>query len=494
MTLQFSDEEKLWGRISVESKEIKKIQINTPQYLYSEGQTNLLVPIKGISNVGPYDFNTTNFSLKRKFDAIKIIPFVPVGAQKVRESLSKLIEYLTNGYYEQRGSYDANFRGLKQEFRLTDVSVYPEIIEYGPGSLSSVLEKIELDVEQLRSQKIIPIAIVGGPSHKSIKENREIYSEVKFEFIKRDLPSQFASLYESDDSKLGILPAVSGTSLYGYSVWNFAVNIYGKCGGIPWTILQSKNSQGDSLVDLTIGIRFVGKYSGDGKGYYIGQAVIFDHYGKFIGSFASEPFDITSHELKSSGMVVPQNIMKKILKDAIELANTHPVVGGFFSSKDSLNIAIHRQSLFHNEEIKGIELAISEQQKYSSIRYALVGISPEPYVMMIPEISTSKPGECVVLSKNTALIYTARPGPGQPVSNPILIVAQNLNDPKNPFSGISAVCRHIVDFTGMHWQTAIPNTVQLPSTLQFAANIGKNYSHGIYPKKNSWLWFTTWFL
>lgn len=498
MTLLLTDEERLWGKISIDRSTIKKIRVDQPKYLYKDGQTSFPWPTKGISEIGPYDYNTGNSLLKRPFEAMKIIPFVPRGVKNVRENLSKLLEYLVSGYFEQRkGAYgraaDAYFQGLKKEFRLTDVSV-DNFIEYSPGNLAEEVNKKDFDIEELRRQKIIPIAVVGGTSHRSYINDRGIYLEVKREFIKRDIPSQFASWYEPQDTKLGILPAVQTATSFGFAVWNFAVSLYGKCGGIPWTVLQSKDTSGNSLIDLTIGIRFSYNHQVGGNGYYIGQATIFDHYGKCIASFTSQPFSIPYYQLKSEGMVVPTEIMKKIILDTIQLVKIHPLVGSLYSKKDSLNLAIHRQSVFHNDEIKGLESAISEQRDYSSIKYALVAISPEPYVMIMPEAAGNQVGECVILSKKTALAYTARPIAGQPISYPLLIMAQNLEDNKNPFSDISSVCQHVIDLTGLHWQTVNSNTVQMPATLHFASEIGKNYSQGISPSQNSWLRSTNWFL
>jgi len=499
MTLLFTNEESLWGRISIEQTSIKKINVAQSRYIYKDGQTSFPRPTVGISENGPYDYNTSNNSLKRPFQAIKILPFVPVGTNNVYENLTKLLEYLISGYYEERKgpygkSYDIVFGGLKKEFRLTDILI-DNYVEYSPGRLSETLDKTDFNVEELRKQKIIPIAIVGGTSHKSYRNDREIYLEVKREFIKRDIPSQFASWYEPEGSnKLGILPATQNGASFGYTLWNFAISIYGKCGGIPWTILQSKNSRGDALVDLTLGMRFSYDHKEAGEGYYIGQATVFDHYGKCIASFTSDMFSIPFHQFKSEGMVVPTNIMNSIVRNSIRITKEHPTVSGLYSKKESLSLAIHRQSLFHNEEIIGIESAISEQKDYSSIRYGLIGISPEPYVMIVPEKTGNQVGECVILSKNTALAYTTRPMIGQPIAYPILIMAQNLGNKENPFSDMSEVCQHVIDLTGLHWQTANSNTVQMPATLQFAAEISKNQSRGIYPTQNSWLKSTNWFL
>lgn len=498
MTLLLTDEERLWGKISIDRSTIKKITTTQPKYLYRDGQTTFPTPSKGISEIGPFDYNTGNSLLRRQFEAIKIIPFIPRSINNVRENLSKLLEYLTAGYFEQRkgayGTYaDIYFQGLKKEFRLADVSV-DDFIEYSPGNLAEIVNKIDFNLDALRSQKIIPLAVVGGTSHRSYRDDRGIYLEVKREFIKRDIPSQFVSWYEPQDAtKLGILPAVKTASSFGFAIWNIAVSMYGKCGGVPWTVLQSKDTSGNSLIDLTIGIRFSYNRQEQGNGYHIGQATIFDHYGKCIASFTSDPFTIPYEKLRSEGMVVPTEIMKKIILDAIRLVKTHPLVGALYSQKPSLNLAIHRQSVFHNEEINGLEAAISEQSGHS-IKYALVAISHEPYVMVMPETNSSQVGECVILNKKTALAYTARPIAGQPISYPLLIMAQNLGDDKNPFSDISEVCQHVIDLTGLHWQTIGFNTVQMPATLHFASEVGKNYSHGIFPSQNSWLRSTNWFL
>lgn len=494
--LRFSDEENLWGKLELKSKYFQYKQISVPKYVFDDNQSSSNFPTQGITNFGPFDYNTSNFDLKRKFDAVKIIPFVPKNNEKVKNSISKLLEYLKSGYFEQRrGPYgrsrDIDFRGFKEEFRLAD-SATEDIIEYDPGNLSQAIAQLGLDIESLLIKRVIPICIIGGSSHRSYNENREIYLEAKREFVKNNLPSQFASWYEPANTKLGILPSIESLSPFGYSLWNFAINLYGKCGGMAWTILQSLS--GEKLIDLTVGLRFVGQYEGEKRGYFVGRATIFDHYGKFLGSFSSDKFGLTNDELKTKGMVVPDEIMKKITHDIFELCTGHHVVGERYSKKDSLNIAIHRQSIFHENEINGIDSAIAEQNHFSDIKYGLVAISNEPYIMMESKVGGNQVGQCMILNNNSAILYTAKPFVGYPVSNPLSIVAQNLGTNACKFSNMEEVCQHVMDLTSLHWQTTNPNSVHYPCSLQFASEIGRNIAQGIAPDQKSWLWNTNWFL
>lgn len=493
--LRFSDEENLWGKLELQSEHFQYKKMMIPKYLFDDNQTSADFPTQGITNFGPYDNNTGSFDLKRKFKAVKIIPFVPRNNEKVKDSLHKLLKYLESGYFEQRtGPYgrsrDIDFRGFKEEFRLDEITI-EDLVEYDPGNLSQAISQIGLDVGSLLAKRVIPICIVGGSSHRSYKQNREIYLEAKREFIKNNMPSQFASWYEPAGTKLGILPSIENQYPFGYSLWNFAINLYGKCGGMAWTILQ--NLSEEKTVDITVGLRFVGQYEGQRQGYFVGRATIFDHYGKFLGSFASDKFSLTSNELKTKGMIVPDNIMKKIINGILEVCTNHPIVGERYSKKDSLNIAIHRQSIFHENEINAINSAISEQNQFSNIKYSLVAISSEPYIMM-ESVGANQVGECMILNNNSAILYTAKPFIGYPVSNPLSIVAQNLGNTECGFSNMNEVCQHVMDLTGLHWQTANPNSVHYPCSLQFASELGRNIAQGIMPNQNSWLWNTNWFL
>jgi hypothetical protein len=490
--------------ITIRKEKLKHILTQETPLIFSDTQSTQesVNPIEGIREYGPYDTNTSDKYLSRKFKGVEFFVFYPKNEDIVYETLNDLISMLRDGYFEKRGIRDVSFRGFKDEFRLREVFIpeADEFIAYIPGNLWEELKSRKNDFIQVFERGNRPIVIVGGTSHRSIIKNREQYLESKFHFTNLDLPCQYASYYEHEmGNGAGMLYNIRHKNRsFGYSLWNFALNIYGKVGGLAWVIRQGLLKAGQ-VIDLSIGIRFV--LSRSQKGFIIGYITILDRFGRLVGVVASPSFK-AQIEKEVAGMVVPKEVMENIMMEVLKKAVSDVRVKEIFAEKETINIAIHRLSIFHSQEIQGIASAIDKwyESERMRIKYALVPIIDRPLTLAFNKLAkywNALRGTAIRLDDKVAILYTAGTKSltnRGALSYPITVIAQNLGEEECPFTSLEEVCNHVYSLTNLHWQTVIPGSVRLPATLEFAQNIAKLASFGIVPKEDSWLWRTLWFV
>jgi hypothetical protein len=490
--------------ITIRKEKLKQIPTLETSLIFSDKQPSqeFIIPIRGIRKYGPYDTNTSDKHLSRKFRGVEFFVFYPKNEDMIYKTLSDLISMLRDGYFERRGSHDTTFEGFESEFKLKEVFIPEanEFIGYTPGNLQKELESRKIDFAQVFERGNRPIVIVGGTSHRSIMKNREQYLESKLQFTNLDLPCQYASYYECETSGAGILYGVRRKDRpFGYSLWNFALNIYGKVGGLAWVIRQDLSKVDSLVIDLNIGIRFVRSRSQ--KGFIIGYVTILDRFGRLIGVISSSPFK-AQIEKGVAGMVVPREVMENIMVEVLKKAVNDVRVKEIFSEKETINIAIHRLSIFHSQEIQGIVSAIDKwyELKKMKIKYALISIIDKPLILVLNKLATywnALRGTTIRLDDKVAILYTTGTtslNDRGVLSYPITVIAQNLGEKKCPFTSLEEVCNYVYSLTNLHWQTVIAGSVRLPATLEFAENIARLSSFGIIPKENSWLWQTLWFV
>jgi len=475
------------GRIRlthIECNNLRAFSVPEPTRLYSPEQpidTNL-PPIMGIRSYGgPYDFLTDDIFLKRDFERIEVWGFYPKGYKEIGSALhTLLVNYLGEAYYGEKD--DEDFYGFKDEFRV-DFIVH-DILEYEKGKLSDYIDSLCSELEKVQLGKSRVIAVVGGPAHRSVRENREYYLEAKRVFTNElNVPCQFASYYTHAEGR-GILYKIARKARgarergLGNAIWNFALDMYGKVGGIAWVVLQRTLS--GKMVDLTIGLRFARAE----KGYYIGCATIIDRFGRLVGVISQPSF---KGEMTAEGMRVPKDIMQHIISTVIDYVKSDERIRGLLFNKNrTINIVVHRLFGFFDEEIEGIETALNSS--VDNYNLGLVALITRPPIWAHnTKTSGIIRGRGYQISKNAALLYTI--SSVDDFTWPIGITVYRVG----PFSSIEDVCSHVRALVALHWQTVIPH-VRLPASVEFAEKIAHLYVKGIKPREGSWLWRTLWFI
>jgi len=490
--------------LRINTNKIREVVPIYPKLIFSDRQSrDIINPLEGIREYGPYDINTSDNTLRRWFKGVEIYAFYPEKQDFVKRGLRKLINYLENGYIPKRRkstsehARDVEFNGLKDEFKIEVKDV--QYVKYTPGQLNNKLKEYTFELQDYFDRGNVPIVIIGGTSHRSIVEGREQYIEAKYEFTRRDIPCQYAAYYDYKVGGAGILYYImKGEIPLGYPIWNFALNLYGKCGGLAWVVPQTISKDDNEVIDLTLGLRFsLVRHMKTRKKYMIGYITILDRFGKLAGVFSTDPFEISFNQLRSEGMVISKDVMKRIIVDSLEIARRDSRINKILEEKSIINVAIHRLAHYSGREIKGIQEGIKDYyfNYKQEIRIGLVSIIEEPYACLLRE--NIKMGTCFSLNENTILIYTAGSiGEYQRrrMNYPIVAQLQNLGDGDSPFTSIEQLASHLLALSSLHWQTIVPGLTRLPASLEFARSIAYLAKYGVYPSKGSWLWRTLWFI
>src|SRR2546422_11330772 len=190
-------------------------------------------PWSGLQQVGPYDFNTTDQYLLRRFSRCEIFPAYPTGRNAIKADLSALTSYLTGGYTNQPGGSDTNFPPFKTTFRLDNVVALTdgEFFQYDLRKLEVFLEQAKEAVQSAKQRGNKALLLVAVESHKSIAEDVDIYAPIKRLLNRADIPSQFLSDHVTNEEQLGVLYNIRSKWSVGWSLWNVALAVYTKLGG-----------------------------------------------------------------------------------------------------------------------------------------------------------------------------------------------------------------------------------------------------------------------
>jgi len=446
-----------------------------------------LDPIEGIRKYeGPYDIHPDDVRIARDFDKVKIWAFFPEDHPKIGLLLDELLTYLTEGYAAQPFKKDVDFLGLEDEFKLTEVAaVTPEesmkAIPYTVGKMKECLESYGVIQEMENAHRLgyKPIAIIGGPSHKISTMYREYYLEAKRIFTNDiDIACQYASYYTLKEG-YGILYQIEQRKPIGYALWNLALDIYGKLGGLAWTVLQQISAEADKVIDLTLGIRFS---KPDKQGYCAGYVTIIDRFGRLVGVITAPQLKAKGKKLK--GMWIPEEDMAEIVARAIDYVKSDPRVRDILKQR-AVNIVFHKLFGFVKEEVSGIHCAV-EEIEHSHVGLIAIIERPDIWGYELP-FEGMLEGRCIALNNEMALIQTVTSM--ECYAHPIACVVYEWG----PFRSLGEVCNHILALTRLHWQTVIPH-VRLPASLEFAHKVARMYGYGIQPKEGSELWRTLWFI
>ena len=476
--------------IWVDPNKLRILKVIHPVRRYSllQPADETLDPIQGIRKYeGPYDVHPDDARVARDFDKVKMWAFFPKDYPKIGLLLDELLTYLTDGYVAQQHKEDIDFLGLKDEFKIAEVAIATPVknrtraIPYVVGKMKECLEEYGIiqEMEKARRLGYKPIAIIGGPSHRITTMYREYYLEAKRIFTNDvDVACQYASYYTLKEG-YGILYQIEQRRPIGYALWNLALDIYGKLGGLAWTVLQIVSAEADKVIDLTFGIRFS---KPDKQGYCAGYVTIIDRFGRLVGVVTAPQLRAKGKRLK--GMWIPRENMAEVVARAIDYVKSDPRMKDILKQR-AVNIVFHKPFGFVKDEILGIHDAI-EEIEYSHVGLVAIVERPGLWGYELP-FEGMLEGRCVALNDEMALIQTMTSM--ERYVHPIACVVYEWG----PFKSLSEVCNHILALTKLHWQTVIPH-VRLPASLEFAHKVARMYGYEIQPKEGSELWRTLWFI
>ncbi len=482
--------------LTIDSETISEFDAPRAKLRFSDTAARAMTPWRGLQEVGPYDFNTTDKYLARRFGRCEIFGAYPTGRNDIKADLSKLSSYLIDGYAKPKGSSDTDFPPFKTTFRLETVIASPEseFLSYDLEKLEPFQVEVQEAVEETKKRGNQALVLVAIESHKSIASERDVYVPLKRLLNRADIPSQFLSDLVTDEEQLGVLYYIRSKQSVGWSLWNIALAIYTKLGGIPWAVTQG--GAPDEAIQITVGLRFA-PLRGE-RGFCLGIATVLDRFGRLIGTVPLERLHTyraydTPVPGMSLGIEDAQRLVTEAFDKVLEDQRTQPIM----QAKKPLSVVIHKlgPGTFHKDELAGIEQAKAAKLKGHPVFIAYVPVvsaetlsafGPSSVQRIMPE------GRGLRLAEDTALLYTV--ASERKFSTPITVKVQNLSEEDCAFTRVEHACEHIQTLCGLHWQMVSSGRMKLPADLHFAHKIAQAFANDIQPLPGSSLWGTQWYL
>ncbi len=487
----------LMETLTIDPESIRLFKVSRPARRFSDTVTNPLGPIQGLRQIGPYDVNTSDPHLRRPFESFEVLCSYPAGDSAIRDDLSELVVYLDKGYSQLRGERDIEFAPLAETFHFGN-AVFPQKTDFVPYDVKNLLDfeaSIRRHVADIQARKNRPLVLVAVRSHKTIAATKNIYLPLKQTLTRLDVPSQFLSDYETTDTNLGVLYQLRSSNSFGWAVWNVALAIYLKVGGIPWAVTQGGNVA--EHIDVSVGLRFA-RLDGAEPGFCLGVATVLDRFGRIVGAVPLENMEFhKAFDTPMPGMSLSTESAERLVTQALDKVLLDPRTQEVMQTRKPLTVAFHKlgPGAFHTEELSGIRQAMADKLRGREFKLAFVPIVATETLAMFgpPSQGRSVPdGYGAKLSEDTALLYTM--ASDRKFTAPVTVKLQNHGDDDCAFSSVEAACAHVQTLCGLHWQTVASGRLRLPADLQFAAHIARGFADGTQPASTSWLWKTQWYL
>ena len=465
------------------------------QLLFSPiGDKTHFSQIMGLKKHGPFDQNLQT----RPFNRIQPYLIVPDDSRLIQLS-AQFFQFLADGYEKRiEADYpDDDFEGINPTttFRTEFVPPGDEDIVTVDGTVEGY-EQAAKDflrrwtIKENRNDNRIVVVVVPNLHDGDADEDREDpYLALKKIFVEKGLPSQMIEIHK--------LRGVDDLSVaFGHLLWTFALDLYVKMGGRPWTLLRPMSN-----VNCLIGLGFGRDRQAVQNPIYIGIANVHDEGGQWL-SLTSDDRELTEEDLLSienreygiagtSSYKLHQELTRKIVGDSLSVYATPP------PDRTATKVVLHKNGRVHESEALGFLQAFSRSiqdgsRSLSTARFALVSIYKNHNLRMYgpdypdskwPMRNTVTRGSVYILNENTALVATtgktsySYPGIGTP--RPILVErfvpsAETLRSTgfsASQMYSIEEICEQVLALTKLHWGTT--RNIRLPVTSEYAQRIAR---------------------
>lgn len=332
-----------------------------------------------------------------------------------------------------------------------DIEDYCGISERTRGAKKPKFTALEKTISELKKegQTFLSQWSVDVDFEEKPKRSFDLHNALKGKAMKFNIPTQVlrettarAILeYPNSAYKVGQSPATFA--------WNLSTALYYKAHGRPWRL--AKLTYGTCYV----GISFYRNLLNPDLNLETSMAQVFTHSGE---GFVLRGSDVTVDKITKEAHLT-RNQAYELLADSIKKYSAK--VGN-----PPNRVAIHKTSLFSEEEKSGFDEAIGELLK----DYVTISENVDLRFLRTGKYPVLR-GTVISLTPNQHLLYTTgftprvRTYPGLRIPKPLLIT--HYGD-----SEILLICSEILGLTKLNWNTTAFST-QLPITLEFAQRVGK---------------------
>ena len=407
----------------------------------------------GLSQYGPYD--RTTFANKSP----RLLVAFPTSTQGKVEAFLKSF----------RDGMGANFRGFPNGFRdlfglsaldfvLCPVNTTPSDKS---GSESSYRLAIESKLASI-SDEVHGALIVLPDEHAFLPGLQNTYIRTKSLLLTLGIPTQEVRMWTVNQQALSLQ----------YTLQNFAISVYAKLNGTPWTVNQDK-AISDELV-IGVGFAELSGSRSDGRQRYVGITTVFSGDGTYLlGNVSKEcAYDGHADMVRSS--------MLSILKELKARNNWHP--------GDTVRVIFHAHRPLKRVDVAKILFACTREiGAEQDIQLAFVTVSHEhPFFIMdrsemgVPVRRDSDQlkgayaparGTIAKIGRATRLLAVNSgrliKRPNSPLPKPLLISLH----PDSTFKDVDYLAEQALKFTSLSWRSTLPTST--PVTIFYSERIAE---------------------
>ena len=357
---------------------------------------------------------------------------------KLRRETEKFLDNLINGY--------KNFQGMQKLFN-TEI----ELEKIGFKDLNEARDK---GVPSLLSTDTIVATI---PDNILRYEDEDYYVPLKQDISLLGIPSQMVRY-----------STIKWKSENIYVLFNLAINIYSKAGGMPWSL--DENLSSEAVIGIDVYANFL-------------SVTLFQN--------PKTPSITWSYTLNPHVEIAPS--IKEPVLDLLEKAyNT--------KNKPLSSIILHRDGVAHWSEIDAIREALQEAKKIGYVEkdlfYSVLEIRKRTVPRLVrfanKRMYNPEKGVYTWIQKEAVLLvttgYPERPLPEYTgLIRPILVTRVDTSDWEKE---LLTQVRDVYWLSQLHWGSAF-TTPRIPITTLYAHKICRFLSIGVYPPEEYQhrLWF-----
>ena len=475
----------------------------TPLLFDSRGTQTNFSQKPGLKQFGPYDSNSST----RPFNNIRPYLVVP-GGQYIAKT-NQFMDFLSGEYQRrQRTSFrDDDFNGLNSHFNVEfDTPDEDDILVLEDATLTEYNEAADriLNAWAAETEQNERIVIVVVPNQGTQQDDP--YLSLKKKFVEAGLPSQMVEMETLDQ-------AIDPSFPFGHTLWTFALDLYVKLGGKPWTLARPINN-----VNCLIGLGFGRNSRQAHNPIYIGIANVFDQGGQWL-DLNSDERELTDEEWQSLKDKEQSSLGTSSFKLHHEMS-TDIISKSLISYNANTNqvaqkVVFHKNGDIYESEALGFLQALSDNLlrnslSLSSARFALVSIYKNHDARMYGPPFKNEPrmehtitkGSVRILNENTAIIATTGKHPfgysGIGTPTPLIVerfvpAVQTLSDTGfnvDQMYYIEEICEHVLALTRLHWGAV--NDIRLPITSEYSQRIAEFLASGVnaaYLLRSKRLWW-----
>jgi hypothetical protein len=403
------------------------------QYYFNPARTKASpYPWFGIKQYGP--FSKDSFP-KRTPTILVVLPDTVQGATET------FLNSFRNGIAAPKPQYEGGFAKLfgllNPTFTLCKV---PLVSATNPAA--AYRRAIE---ETLAANSNVDAAIVVlTDQHAALPDTNSPYLTSKATLMLAGIPAQEIKVSRFAKSPYELQ----------YLLANFAVALYAKMNGTPWTVNQDTTIS-DELI-IGIGTSEVGKNRFGARTRYVGITTVFRGDGNYLLSHVSQ--DCTYDEYPT----VLQESTERLLQE-IKQRNG-------WNAGDNIRLIFHTYKPLKNVEVAGIvkraALTVGNEQ---TIEFAFLTVTVDhPFLLIDPEqpgisgkygtkgLLVPERGTITQLGRYTRLVCTNGPflikHENTPLPAPLLVHIHK----GSTFNDLTYLSEQVLKFTGLSWRSTLP--------------------------------------